>query len=151
MFFLLIIILQQSQCFELVKPISSIVSIRLIATDKLIHQIAQGSKRTYYKYIKELHQKSYIFCKPSFNPYEKTEVLLLDLSDLLNIENADATSLNNEASSLFDPRESNNELTNPDTRLKNERTKSENSEVDKQVYIDNNKTNINTIKHIDIP
>ena len=171
----------------------------IISREEMMNNSKIKSKGTYHKCMKELHKKSYIIYKPSFNPYEGTEVLLPDLSDLLNIENGAATSSNNEASpnfdtssnfdqsesnnelpesdtssnfdcsvpnnelltskngkkedasSNFDQSESNNELPNTDTRLNNERTKSKNSLVDEQVYIDNNKTNINTIKHIDIP
>ena len=165
----------------------------IISREEMMNNSKIKSKGTYHKCMKELHKKSYIIYKPSFNPYEGTEVLLPDLSDLLNIENGAATSSNNEASpnfdtssnfdqsesnnelpesdtssnfdcsvpnnelltskngkkedasSNFDQSESNNELPNTDTRLKNERTKSKNSQVDEQVYIDNNKTYTNTI------
>ena len=91
--------------------------------------------------MRELHEKKYIVYKPSFNPYEGSEVILPDLS----------SSIKNETSSNFAPRESNNELVKPETRLNFERTELKNSQLDEQVHIYNNKTLENNIKTIYIP
>ncbi len=99
------------------------------------------SKATYHKCMRELHEKKYIVYKPSFNPYEGSEVILPDLS----------SSIKNETSSNFAPRESNNELVKPETRLNFERTELKNSQLDEQVHIYNNKTLENNIKTIYIP
>lgn len=45
------------------------------------------SKATYHKCIKDLHQMGYIIYKPSFNSYEGTEVILPDLSSVIELQN----------------------------------------------------------------
>jgi len=99
------------------------------------------SKATYHKCMRELHEKKYIVYKPSFNPYEGSEVILPDLS----------SSIKNETSLNSDSTKPNNELVKAETGLKNERTELKNSQLDEQVHIYNNKTLENNIKTIYTP
>lgn len=160
----------------------------IISREEIMITSKIKSKATYHKCMRELHEKYYIVYKPSYNPYEGTEVILPDLSLMSKETTEDVTSSNfdqskpdnelpksetssnfdsttpkNElqtpkigkksaTSSNFDQSESNNELLKSLTRLKNERTKLKNSQVNEQVNIyNNNKTLENSIKTIYTP
>ena len=196
----------------------------LISREEMMTTAKIKSKGTYHKCMKELHQKNYIIYKPSYNPYEGSEVILPDLSkicaddknntspklnqtesknELPTVTNSTdrkrssnsiqnnpkkdevkkRTSSNNDTSPNFDQTKSINELTLSETstnielltlkndknhlasskfkqsepinelaptatRPKFERTELKNSQVDEQVYIDNNKTLVNNSKTI---
>lgn len=60
------------------------------------------SKATYHKCIKELHQKQYIIYKPSYNPYEGTEVILPDLSNPTSSNDTLTSSPDNQTRSNFE-------------------------------------------------
>lgn len=113
----------------------------IISREEMMATAKIKSKATYHKCMRELHEKNYIVYKPSFNPYEGSEVILPDLSN----------SIKNVTSSNFDQSESNNELLKPSTGLNFERTELKNSQVDEQVYINNNKTLENSIKTLYTP
>ncbi|NGY36834.1 transcriptional regulator [Flavobacterium sp. XN-5] len=206
----------------------------IISREEMMTTAKIKSKGTYHKCMKELHEKKYVIYKPSFNPYEGTEVILPDLSNIcdsknnntspnfnqtetknelpeltntsksersstitqnkpkkdevknrtssknitsLNFEqselknelpksetstNFDLTASNNElqtpkndqntsASPIFEQTVPINELVPPATIPNFERTELKNSQVDEQVYIDNNKTLVNSIKTIYSP
>lgn len=113
----------------------------IISREEMMATAKIKSKATYHKCMRELHEKNYIVYKPSFNPYEGSEVILPDLSN----------SIKNVTSSNFDQSEPENELLKSPTRLNFERTELKNSQVDEQVHIYNNKTLENNIKTIYTP
>lgn len=116
----------------------------IISREEMMATAKIKSKATYHKCMKELHERNYIIYKPSYNPYEGTEVILPDLSNNCN-------SQKNKTSSKFDQTEPKNELLPVATRPKFEQTELKNSQVGEQVYIDNNKTVVNSIKTIYTP
>jgi hypothetical protein len=75
----------------------------IISREEMMVTSKIKSKATYHKCMRELHEKNYIVYKPSYNPYEGTEVILPDLSNICNSQKAN-TSLK------FDQTKSNNEL-----------------------------------------
>lgn len=72
----------------------------IISREEMMITSKIKSKATYHKCMKELHERNYIIYKPSYNPYEGTEVILPDLSSIIK----------NETSSNFDQSEPDNEL-----------------------------------------
>lgn len=54
----------------------------IISREEMMMTSKIKSKGTYHKCMKELHNRNYIIYKPSYNPYEGTEVILPDLSIL---------------------------------------------------------------------
>ncbi|KDN56684.1 hypothetical protein [Flavobacterium seoulense] len=117
----------------------------IISREEMMVTAKIKSKATYHKCMKELHQKKYIIYKPSYNPYEGTEVILPDLSNIDKNESTEVTIINYERTKL------NNEPSRTVTGLKNERTEPKNSQVDEQVHIYNNKTLENNNKTIYTP
>ncbi len=87
------------------------------------------SKGTYHKCMRELNDKNYIIYKPSYNPYDGTEVVLPDLS-LFEKQSKEATT-----SSNFERTESKNELVIPRTSSNFERTRLKNGQVNEQVQV----------------
>jgi hypothetical protein len=117
----------------------------IISREEMMSASKIKSKGTYHKCMKELHKRNYIIYKPSYNPYEGTEVILPDLSLCSNDKK------NNQTSPNFEQTESINELVPPLTSPKFERTIPKNGQHNEQVYIDNNKTLENSIKTIYVP
>lgn len=113
----------------------------IISREEMMATAKIKSKATYHKCMKELHEKNYIIYKPSYNPYEGTEVILPDLSNTCIVPK-------DKTCPKFDQTEPKNELLPVVTRPKSERTEPKNSQVDEQVYIDNNKTLVNIDKTI---
>lgn len=113
----------------------------IISREEMMATAKIKSKATYHKCMRELHESNYIIYKPSYNPYEGTEVILPDLSKV-SVDKRSQTSSNNEQT------QPNNKQLPKLTSLKNERTELKNSQVDEQVYIYNNKTLINNNKTI---
>ncbi len=116
----------------------------IISREEMMVTAKIKSKATYHKCMKELHDRNYIIYKPSYNPYEGTEVILPDLS--INCSADD-----NCTSPNFEQSEPKNEPLKPLSRLKNEQTELKNGQVGEQLYIDNNKTLENSIKTIYTP
>ncbi|HTG65512.1 MAG TPA: hypothetical protein VL859_03975 [Flavobacterium sp.] len=77
------------------------------------------SKATYHKCMKELHDRNYIIYKPSFNPYEGTEVILPDLS-------SNCSAYDNNTSPDFGRSKPENEPTKVITSSNNEQTEPNN-------------------------
>ncbi|WP_300978267.1 transcriptional regulator [Flavobacterium sp.] len=111
------------------------------------------SKATYHKCIKELHQKQYIIYKPSYNPYEGTEVILPDLSNPTSSNDTLSCSINNQTRSATEPKTNN--IQHPPikpTETNNSSTLTStvpnpalplNEQLQKRVHtIDNNRNNI---------
>ncbi|RVT79675.1 hypothetical protein EOD40_00765 [Flavobacterium sufflavum] len=69
----------------------------IISREEMMTTAKIKSKATYHKCMKELHDRNYIIYKPSFNPYEGTEVILPDLSNSCSADDYNA-SLNFERS-----------------------------------------------------
>ena len=115
----------------------------IISRDEMMATAKIKSKGTYHKCMKELHQRKYIIYKPSFNPYNGTEVILPDLSTIAALREDASTSSN------FETSKSENELLSSVTTPKFKRTPSKNGQRNEQVYIVNNKTLENTNKTID--
>lgn len=137
----------------------------IISREEMMSASKIKSKGTYHKCMKELHNRNYIIYKPSYNPYEGTEVILPDLSilsDDITRPNFEQTKSKNEllppkkdknslTSSNFEQTESINEFVSPLTSPKFERTIPKNGQHNEQVYIDNNKTLENSNKTIYTP
>ena len=117
----------------------------IISREEMMSASKIKSKGTYHKCMKELHKRNYIIYKPSYNPYEGTEVILPDLS-LCSVDKKNIV-----ASSNFEQTESINELVLSLTSPKFERTVPKNGQHNEQVYIDNNKTLENSNKTIYTP
>lgn len=110
----------------------------IISREEMMMTSKIKSKGTYHKCMKELHNRNYIIYKPSYNPYEGTEVILPDLSILSD----DITSPN------FEQTAPKNGLLKLKSSPNFERTVPKNGQHNEQVYIDNNKTLVNSIKTI---
>ncbi|MBF4473298.1 transcriptional regulator [Flavobacterium sp. HJJ] len=103
----------------------------IISREEMMLASKIKSKGTYHKCMKELHNRNYIIYKPSYNPYEGTEVILPDLSilsDDITSPNFEQTESKNgllklKASSNFEQTESKNELL-PQKKDKNALTSS---------------------------
>lgn len=138
----------------------------IISREEMMSASKIKSKGTYHKCMKELHKRNYIIYKPSYNPYEGTEVILPDLSiisnnmekdtaspnfDLSSPKNELPTSINNKnpsTSTKIERSKPINELVPSSTSPKFERTVPKNGQHNEQVYIDNNKTLENNNKTI---
>ena len=108
----------------------------LINREEIMKLAKIKSKATYHKCMKELHQKNYIIYKPSYSPYEGTEVSFVDLT-IVRQENENTSSFNEQTTLENEPVKEVASSKNKRTRLKNER-----SELNfEQVHlINNNKT-----------
>lgn len=60
----------------------------IISRAEIMRSSKIKSKATYHKCIKDLHLLGYIIYKPSFNSYEGTEVILPDLSSVMELQKA---------------------------------------------------------------
>ncbi|CAM2775916.1 hypothetical protein SAMN05444143_104102 [Flavobacterium succinicans] len=115
----------------------------IISREEMMTTAKIKSKGTYHKCMKELHERRYIIYKPSYNPYQGTEVILPDLSTIAAKMEDALTSSN------FETSKSKNELLSSLTTPKFKRTPSKNDQQNEQVYIVNNKTLENNCKTID--
>jgi len=74
----------------------------LISRNEIMFAAKIKSKATYHKCMKDLHQKNYIIYKPSYNPYEGTEVILPDLTLPTSSNITQTRSANDHSSSNFE-------------------------------------------------
>ena len=102
----------------------------IISREEMMTTAKIKSKATYHKCMKELHDRNYIIYKPSFNPYEGTEVILPDLSNSCSADDYNASLKFEQSKPKYEPAieltSSNNEQTKPNNELSTATKPSEN-------------------------
>jgi hypothetical protein len=114
-----------------------------ISRDEMMKGSKIASKATYHKCIKELQRLKFLDYFPSYNPYSRTEVFMINFSEGNNFSpnSSDTTSSNNEQTTpIFDQTEPKNEPVNGNVA----------EQVNEPPYIYNNKQTFKNNKNIDI-
>jgi len=93
----------------------------VINREEIMLQSKIKSKATYHKCMKDLHKKQYLVYKPSFNPYEGSEVHFNDLSNETK-KTQDTSSFDVQTTPINEPTKAVTSSKFNRTRLKNERT-----------------------------